>query len=1085
VTGSGRYFAACGLVLALLGAPSEARGSLVFRGDGGVFYNAEAGEANELTVDFVSVDPASNFHVFSDSGATITAGPGCFTVDQAATVAACFAEPGDDVIVDLLDENDQLVSISDFGVAVCAGVGDDLIVGGDPPDVLEGQAGRDTLAGLDATDVLVTEVGPLCDDGSPRPPPSPNEVDGGAGDDIVVGGAGPDTVDGGDGGDFVCAGDGDDAVTGGEGDDVVLDEADQDSVSGGAGNDFIHNSFDWVDPTLGCDEGRAAPPPSPNEVDAGPGADSVTGDAGADSIDGGDGDDLVCAAEGDDPLTGGEGNDRLFGEGGRDFFDAGGGDDSVFTEAACSVPPGPDPSPNEVHGGDGSDLVGGGGAEDSIDAGSGNDGVCAGAGDDPVTGGEGDDTLLGEAGHDTIDGGGGTDLVITETLCNATVPPGEPSPNDVDGGAGPDLLIGGKGSDFLTGGEGDDSLFGEQVERGAGGDAADQLSGGAGNDALVGHDGADVLDGGDGNDELSGGNDDDDIAGGPGDDVLGRTVNQSFTDSSGQLQRVTTVENGSDQMDAGPGDDLLNGSIGDTVLNRGLEGSISAFETGSPNGADNLIGGTGHDMVTYVNLTLPVRITPDGTADDGSSGEGDNVQPDNEVLVGGSAGDTLIGSEAGETLDGGKGDDTIEGRGGDDTLRGGAGDEGADIVRGGAGADSVGGGPGGDTLDGEAGADSVDGGGGGDNAAGGDDSDRVSGGPGLDSLSGGPGDDRLRGAADGLIGADGADVLRGDDGTDDLDGGPGNDTLAGGRGPDVLAGAAGDDTADYQDAGGPVTAKLDGLAGDGEKGEGDLIQADVEGLRGGAGHDLLVGNREPNTIAGGGGADFADGRRGADNLQGGDGSDVVRARDRSDDRVACGASRDLTIVDGLDRVGGDCERIAEPGRQRPVLGRSMVVRPVNGSNAMRLPGAPRAIPLMDNLRLPLRTSLDARNGALRVTTARGRGGRQSGIFSGGRFGVRQDRTPGAGAELRLRGGGFDDCAGEEIVRVLRGRGQGDFRTVGRASVTTTTGRASWVVRDRCDGTLSRIRRGNASVLDLNLDRSVTLTGGDSYLAGAQ
>jgi hypothetical protein len=150
---------------------------------------------------------------------------------------------------------------------------------------------------------------------------------------------------------------------------------------------------------------------------------------------------------------------------------------------------------------------------------------------------------------------------------------------------------------------------------------------------------------------------------------------------------------------------------------------------------------------------------------------------------------------------------------------------------------------------------------------------------------------------------------------------------------------------------------------------------------------------------------------------------------------------------------------------------------------MRLPGAPRAIPLLDTLRLPLRTSLDARDGAVRVTTARGGGGAQSGVFSDGRFGTRQDRAGDAGAELRLRGGGFDDCTGKETVRMLRGRGQGEFRTVGRNSVTTTRG-ASWLVKDRCDGTLTRLRRGQAFVLDLNLDRRVTLTRGESHLASA-
>ena len=76
---------------------------------------------------------------------------------------------------------------------------------------------------------------------------------------------------------------------------------------------------------------------------------------------------------------------------------------------------------------------------------------------------------------------------------------------------------------------------------------------------------------------------------------------------------------------------------------------------------------------------------------------------------------------------------------------------------------------------------------------------------------------------------------------------------------------------------------------------------------------------------------------------------------------------------------------------------------------------------------------------------------------------------------RLRGGDFTDCSGDEVVRTLRARGAGRFRSVGRASVTTTTGRASWVVADRCDGTLTRVRRGHATVLDIGLGEVMTLT----------
>ena len=278
-----------------------------------------------------------------------------------------------------------------------------------------------------------------------------------------------------------------------------------------------------------------------------------------------------------------------------------------------------------------------------------------------------------------------------------------------------------------------------------------------------------------------------------------------------------------------------------------------------------------------------------------------------------------------------------------------------------------------------------------------------------------------------------------------------------------------------------MRATLDGRAGDGARGEGDFIMADVEGLRGGRRADRLIGNRRRNTIAGGGGGDFVDGRGGEDTLGGGRGADIVRARDRSADRVACGRERDSAIVDERDRVRGDCERVVDLERRPPELGRSVVVRPLRGATELRLPEAERPVPLLDKMRVPVGTRLDARDGTVRLTTTRGGGGLQAAI-AGGQFVLRQSRQRDAGVEFALRGGDFTDCSGDEVVRTLRARGAGRFRSVGRASVTTTTGRASWVVADRCDGTLTRVQRGHATVLDVGLGETIILTGTDSYLA---
>jgi Ca2+-binding RTX toxin-like protein len=72
-----------------------------------------------------------------------------------------------------------------------------------------------------------------------------------------------------------------------------------------------------------------------------------------------------------------------------------------------------------------------------------------------------------------------------------------------------------------------------------------------------------------------------------------------------------------------------------------------------------------------------VRVTIDGTRDDGESGE-DLVAVDMENVRGGAANDTLEGSASANRIEGGAGHDVVDGGAGRDDLRGGDGD---DVVR--------------------------------------------------------------------------------------------------------------------------------------------------------------------------------------------------------------------------------------------------------------------------------------------------------------------------------------------------------------------------------------------------------------------
>ena len=424
----------------------------------------------------------------------------------------------------------------------------------------------------------------------------------------------------------------------------------------------------------------------------------------------------------------------------------------------------------------------------------------------------------------------------------------------------------------------------------------------------------------------------------------------------------------------------------------------------------------------------------------------------------------------------------MNGLDGNDAVAGGADDEGADRLNGGDGDDSMSGGPGADVIAGGVGVDVADGGAGTDNVDGGAGNDSLSGGSGGDALEGSSGDDRLRGAADGLAVADGNDTLSGGDGRDDLAGDTGDDALRGGPGSDAVAGGAGRDIAVYGDSGDPVTATLDGRANDGVAGQLDALRGDLEGLRGGAEQDTFTGSSGPDTIEGAGGEDYLDGGAGRDDLRGGSGADTVRSRDRSADSTGCGAARDFAIVDANDRVEGDCEVVAKNARARPSLGRTAVVQPSRGLLALKLRGTRRFVPLRDRLPIPLRSSVDATRGRVRVSTAAGRRKAAAGIVSAATFAIRQARRRGATTELALASSRPRTCAprGRLLAR-LRASLRGSFAVRGRRSRSTTR-RATVTIEERCSGTLTRVRHGRVAVRDLTRKRTVALRGGRRYLA---
>jgi Ca2+-binding RTX toxin-like protein len=290
------------------------------------------------------------------------------------------------------------------------------------------------------------------------------------------------------------------------------------------------------------------------------------------------------------------------------------------------------------------------------------------------------------------------------------------------------------------------------------------------------------------------------------------------------LASVLNGGDGNDNLTGGTGIDTLNGGNDDDVLDGGT-------------GADLLNGGSGIDTVSYAGRSGNVTADLDGLPNDGESLELDDIGTDVENITGGSGDDVLTGNSAENTLIGNAGADTLDGGLGADTFSGGA-----DV----------------DTVTYATRSNDV--------------------GVSLDNVAndGEPGEnDDVHSDVQNVIGGSGADTLTGSLGNNVLSGGDGNDTLDGGLGADTLNGGDGIDIATYADRANDVTANLDGVANDGEAGEGDDIAGDVEDIAGGAGNDTLTGNADANGLIGNDGNDTLDGAGGADVFDGGAGSDIA------------------------------------------------------------------------------------------------------------------------------------------------------------------------------------------------------------------
>jgi len=440
-------------------------------------------------------------------------------------------------------------------------------------------------------------------------------------------------------------------------------------------------------------------------------ADTITGNSRNNTISGGAGNDSIIGAAGADLLQGDGGNDTLRGDNSfagtnyRDTLYGGSENDVLYGDSYGSYGAGYGLELDTLYGDAGNDTIYG-------DAGDGYGGAA-----DLIEGGAGNDSLVGEGGDDTYVFAGSSDLG-TDTV------------NDNSSSSLGDLL---EFSSFGTGATVNLSITTDQtvstilhlvlmsatsIERVNGSAFADTITGNTLNNTIQGNAGGDLIWGGAGNDSLSGGAGNDWIFAQAGNDTIHGDADN-------------------DAAYGGLGNDFVYGDDND-------DGVHGGDQLEQADGNDVLSGGNGKDRADYQFDTHNLTLTLDGVANDGESGETDNILTDVEDIWGGSGADNITGNSGANELRGSSGADVISGGAGNDTIRGGFGN---------------------DNLLGEADNDSI---------FGDDGDDIITGGSGNDTMNGGMGADHFF-AADGFI--DVIDGGAGDGVADILESSDGNDVL--------------------------------------------------------------------------------------------------------------------------------------------------------------------------------------------------------------------------------------------------------------------------------------------------------------------
>ncbi len=255
-------------------------------------------------------------------------------------------------------------------------------------------------------------------------------LDGGAGNDILVGSIGNDVLNGGSGNDI---------MQGGLGADTFIIDSSNDVISADDGGDTVISAISLNLLPDNIVIASLMNVSTALNLNGNSSDNTLKGNNFNNTLNGNDGNDVLKGNAGNDNLNGGLGNDWLQGGAGNDNLEGGDGIDTAdYSQSTGNVFVNLSLTAAQNTGFAGRDTLA------SIER------INGGEGNDKLTGNNLANTLWGNDGNDTLNGGGGSDNLY-----------GDYGNDVLNGGVENDILQGGGGDDILDGGAGSDTLLGD------------------------------------------------------------------------------------------------------------------------------------------------------------------------------------------------------------------------------------------------------------------------------------------------------------------------------------------------------------------------------------------------------------------------------------------------------------------------------------------------------------------------------------------------------------------------------------------------------------------------------------------------